>query len=56
MFMKASHMVISFKTYLGYAGAEYSLGFGVYGSYSESHIKSAQKQVFQQFLSFMNKH
>lgn len=31
-------------------------GFGVYGSYSEEHIKAAQKQVFQQFLDFMSKH
>jgi hypothetical protein len=31
-------------------------GFGVYGSYAEEHIKSAQKQVFHQFLEFFDKH
>ncbi|PWW75855.1 alpha/beta-hydrolase [Tuber magnatum] len=31
-------------------------GFAVYGSYFEDHIKIAQKQAFDQFLEFLNKH
>ncbi|CUS11633.1 unnamed protein product [Tuber aestivum] len=31
-------------------------GFAVYGSYSEEHIKTAQKQAFDQFLEFLSKH
>ncbi|PUU84290.1 dienelactone hydrolase family protein [Tuber borchii] len=31
-------------------------GFAVYGSYSEEHIKTAQRQAFDQFLEFLNKY
>ncbi|KAG0636559.1 Alpha/Beta hydrolase protein [Tuber brumale] len=39
------------KVYLGVPH-----GFAVYGSYSEEHIKTAQKQAFDQFLEFLGKH
>lgn len=46
------HVYMSFEI----CGSDCLLGFGVYGSYSEEHIKTAQKQAFQQFLVFMGKH
>lgn len=56
VYMRVFHMVItSSLPYRIYDIKCYS-GFGVYGSYSEEHIKAAQKQVFRQFLDFMSKH
>ncbi|KAI5776610.1 dienelactone hydrolase [Geopyxis carbonaria] len=31
-------------------------GFGVYGSYPEQNIKSAQKESFKQFIEFLSRH
>lgn len=33
-----------------------SLGFGVYGSYSDPLIKDAQEGVFEQFVQFFSRH
>ena len=31
-----------------------AVGFAVYGSYPDQHIKSSQEEVYDQFIEFLN--
>ncbi|KAI5821079.1 Alpha/Beta hydrolase protein [Pyronema omphalodes] len=49
--LEESNVVHEVKTYQNVPH-----GFSVYGNYSDPHIKSAQEQVFKQFLDFLGEH
>jgi hypothetical protein len=34
--------------------AKHAIGFAVYGSYPDQHIKSSQEEVYNQFVEFIS--